>query len=324
METISGMRNGRRNKILRDVVFIFLSLLLVSFSVFFLSSFSSGNISYYVLGENADSDDVNSLSSNLGLDRPFLVRYFDFLKDFFTLNWGENIQGYDIKTLIAQRFLVTFEVMLLTLVLSIPSSILISCLAVRKEGRFFDKLSDFFSLSFLSLPSFSIAILLMLLFSFLLPIFPSSGFIPLSKSFLGNLSTLFLPSLSLSLMHSALYVRVLKKSLKREMHSDYILGARARGERDGDIILKEALAPSLLPLVALLSQSISSLIAGSAVTETVFALPGLGSLIVSSALSRDSATVSILIMIIAIVVSMTSLLSRLIISLMVHTEEHDE
>ena len=108
----------------------------------------------------------------------------------------------------------------------------------------------------------------------------------------------------------------MKKSLRRELCSEYVLGARARGKGWQDIIYREAFPPASLSLLSLASQSVSSLIAGSAVTETVFALPGLGSLIVSASLARDTQTVSILIMLIALTVSITSIAARILISCM--------
>ena len=316
MVTISGMLREKQNRLFRDLIFIFLSLLIVSVAVFSLSSFSSGSISYYVLGESADESSVKELSSSLGLERPFFIRYLEFLKSFFTFNWGKNIQGYEIRSLIAKRFSVTVEVLLLTLILSLPLSILASCSAMKKQRGLLDRGSDLLVLFIMSLPSFSIAILLMLIFSVSIPFFPTSGFVPLSLSLAGNLRTVFLPSLSLALMHGALYVRVLKKSLRRELCSEYVQGARARGKGWQDIIYREAFPPASLSLLSLASQSVSSLIAGSAVTETVFALPGLGSLIVSASLARDTQTVSILIMLIALTVSITSIAARILISCM--------
>lgn len=309
------MRRERSNKLTRQIVLILLSLFLVSFAVFTLSTFSSGDISLYVLGETANSARHEELVSALGNDRPFLIRYLEFLKNFFTLNWGNNIQGYPIRNLIFSRSVVTLEIMVITLLISILLSLIISMLSVRKEKGVIDHLSDFFLLIIFSLPSFSLAIILMLVFSIYIPVFPTSGFVSLTSSIIGNLRTVFLPSLSLALMHTALYIRVLKKSLKREMRKDYITGSRSRGKREGLIILTDALPPASLSLIALSSQSAASLIAGSAVTETVFSIPGLGSLIVSASLQRDTATTTIIIMLISLAVAMISIISRLLMFL---------
>ena len=139
--------------------------------MFFLSSLSSGNISYYVLGDNAREEDVLKLSSSLGYDEPILSRYIVFLRNFFTLNWGRTINGYDIRALIAQRASVTVEIMIITLVLSLLVSIPVSLFCIRKEKGFADRFSDALILIIFSLPSFFLAIILMLCFSIYIPLF---------------------------------------------------------------------------------------------------------------------------------------------------------
>ena len=280
----------------------------VSILVFSLSSFSSGNIYYFILGESADSTRIAEFED----DEPFLLSYFEFLKDFFTLDWGENLQGYSILDLVRERSAVTLEIMLITLIISIPLSVVLSCLSIRKEHGLLDRATDLAMLTVFSLPSFSIAFFLILVFSFYIPVFPISGYISMETSISGNLRTVFLPSLALSVMHTSLYVRVLKKSLSREMGKNYIRGAIARGKRADYIVFSEALRPASVSLIALSGQSASTLIAGSAVTETVFSIPGLGSLIVSAAMQRDVKTATIILMLVAIAVSVIGVASRII------------
>ena len=117
-------------------------------------------------------------------------------------------------------------------------------------------------------------------------------------------------------MHSSLFIRVLKKSLSREIASVYATSARARGESELEIILHEALKPASFPLIALSSSAAASLFAGSAVVETVFSIPGLGSLAVSASLERDTYTLSIIIMLIAFFTFLTSASSRILLSLL--------
>lgn len=307
------MQGGLRVKLLREILLVALSLIIISFAVFFLSSLSSGNISYYVLGDNAREEDVLKLSSSLGYDEPILSRYIVFLRNFFTLNWGRTINGYDIRALIAQRASVTVEIMIITLVLSLLVSIPVSLFCIRKEKGFADRFSDALILIIFSLPSFFLAIILMLCFSIYIPLFPSSGFISMRTSVIGNIRTLFLPSLSLTLMHSALYIRVLKRSLSDQMHKSYVLGSLARGKSRKRIILTDAFAPASVSLIALFSQSIASLIAGSAVTETVFAVPGLGSLAVSACLQRDVSVITIIMMIVSLAVALSMIAARILI-----------
>ncbi len=309
-------RGVRVHSFKRDLFFFILTVFFVSFLIFTLSDFSSGEISLYILGENAREDSADALSESLGLKRPFALRYLEFLKNFITLKWGKNIQGYEILPLILSRLGVTLELMAMTLLFSLSLSLLISFFSVKKPGGSMDRISTIFSALVFSLPSFSIALILILLFSVLIPLFPPGGFTSIRVSFTENIRALFLPSLTLTLMHTALYAGVLKKSLKRVLKESFIRGAYARGKKKSAVILKDALLPASLPLIALLSSSFSSLVAGSALTETLFFLPGIGSLLVSSALARDTRTAGIIVMLVAFFTSASSLAARALIRAM--------
>ncbi len=310
------MRREVAIKIMKELSMALLTMLIISILVFTLSSFSSGDISLYVLGESSTEKLSEEIAVSSGLREPFFSRYISFIRNFFTLDWGSNLQGYSIKTLIISRASLTVELMLLTLVIAIPLSIIISTFSIKNEGRVFDKATSVFFIIILSLPSFSIALLLMLLFSYCLPVFPTSGFVPLSVSFYENLRTMFLPSLSLALMHTALFSRVLKKSLKREMNEGYIIGAVSMGRRRDFVVFTEALRPASISLVSLSFEASLTLLSGSAVTETVFSLPGLGSLLVSASLQRDVRTVTTVIMLLSFFITLIQAISKIVLALL--------
>lgn len=296
-------------KVLREILSILLTLLVVSFLVFALSSFAKGDASYYLAGENAGSDEVARLRSTLGLDRPFLCRYVLFLRDFFLLSWPVSIQGFDIRTLVVERGLVTLELSFAALLMAVPFSIFVCLVSARRRNGLCDVLSSAYSVLVFSLPSFLISLGLMFVFSYRLRLFPISGFVRVSDGLFYNIGSLFLPSLTLAMMHSALYIRVLKKSLFREMGEPYVLVAVSRGE--GNAALEQALRPASVPFISLVFQSVASLIAGSAVVETVFALPGIGSLLVNASLSRDVDLVTTLVMLISLLIAVFSIISEI-------------
>lgn len=300
-------------KALKESVLILLTLLMVSFLVFTLSSFAKGDASFYLAGENARYEEIANLRSALGLDRPFLYRYVLFLKDFFTLSWPVSMQGFDIRELVLQRGVVTAELALFSLLLAVPFSIIICLISASRRKGAVDVLSSVFSTIVFSFPSFMISLGFMFLFSYKLKIFPVGGFVRFSDNAFYNIGSLFLPALTLALMHSALYVRILKKSLFREMAEPYVLVAVSRGEEHVGFF--EALRPACVPFVSLVFQSVASLIAGSAVVETVFALPGIGSLLVSASLSRDVDLVTTLVMLISLLIAVFSIVSEFIAAL---------
>ena len=286
---------------------LLLSLSLVAFA---LVDLSSGSRAEYILGDYADEESVEKLEKELGLDGPFISRYFRFLKDFITLDWGEDLKGNSILELVAKRFSVTLELSVLSMALAIGLSLLVSLLSVRDGGKAFDVLSDLISIVIFSLPSFLLSILLVLAF----PHLPSGGFQPISYSVGLNLKHMVLPVLSTSLMHSALLSRVLKKSLIRERKKPYARAALAYGEKRSLLPLRVMLRPASTPYIALLSESFGAMMAGSAVIESVFSLPGLGSLFVSAALSRDVELSVILMILFFLMVSFSSMISELLMA----------
>lgn len=294
----------------RRIGSILLLLLSLSVVAFALVDLSSGSRAEYILGDYADDESVEKLERELGLDGSFISRYLRFIKNFVTLDWGEDLKGNSIRTLVADRFSVTLELSVLSMTLAILLSLLVSLFSVRDGGKFFDMLSDLVSIAVFSLPSFLLSILLVLAS----PHLPSGGFYPISYSLGLNLKHMILPVLSTALMHFALLSRVLKKSLQRERKKPYARAALAYGEKRSTLPFRVMLRPASTPYIALLSESFGAMMAGSAVIESVFSLPGLGSLFVSAALSRDVELSVILMMLFFLMVSFSSVVSEILMA----------
>ena len=294
----------------RRIGSILLLLLSLSVVAFALVDLSSGSRAEYILGDYADDESVEKLEKELGLDGSFISRYFRFIKNFVTFDWGEDLKGNSIRALVADRFSVTLELSVLSMTLAILLSLAVSILSVRDGGKFFDILTDLVSITVFSLPSFLLSILLVLSS----PGLPSGGFYPISYSLGLNLKHMVLPVISTALMHFALLSRVLKKSLLRERSKPYARAALAYGEKRRSLPLRVMLRPASTPYIALLSESFGAMMAGSAVIESVFSLPGLGSLFVSAALSRDVELSVILMMLFFLMVSFSSIISEILMS----------
>lgn len=287
------------------------SILAVSIAVFALQSFSYGDSSYSVLAEDASREDIERYLSAKGLDRPLWERYPAFIASFFSGDWGETIGGRDIREIIRHRLPVTVSVSLLSLAMAslLSFSLVYASFLCRKP--FFGKALEGIVYVLSALPSYLIALLLVLAFSLWKGIFPVAGYVPPSYGIIGHLRSIFLPSLTLALMHSSHFIRMMLFSVRENLESDHVLGSRSLMLRDSAIILKEGFRPSLVLFISLLWQSVGTLAAGSAVVETVFALPGIGSLFVDAALKRDAQLSSVIVMLIAIAVSLSGLLSAL-------------
>lgn len=302
-------------KVMERLIATLITMLLVSSFVFLLQDFTLGDSSAVIFAEDADESLLSSYREIKGLNDNIFIRYLRFLASFFTLSWGTTVSGMDIKSVLSERFLVTMTIALFSLVLSLLISIPWTLFAVINKGSLTDKAHSTYTTITLSLPSFLIALFLSLVFALCLRWFPVAGFVPMKRSVLGYFRSLFLPSLTLAILHSSLFMRVLKASLEDNLEMPYSLALKSQGADRKDLVLHSALKISLPVMVSLVSESLASSFAGAAIVENVFALPGIGSLFVSAALSRDVHLSAVLIMLISFIVSVLYFLSFVVSSL---------
>lgn len=297
-------------RVLRRAGIILLTLLIVSFMVFLLQDLSLGDSSSYLLSEDAGEEEIARYRESMNLDDPFLARYGSFLVSFIRGDWGVSANGLDIKETVMRRIPATLSLTIFSIALAVVISVPLSVFAVR--NRKIGKAVSLFSILIMSLPSFMIAVFLVMIFSVHLKIFPPAGYISIGESFSGFLRTMFLPSFTLSLLHSSLYLRIFRKALDENLAKPFSMAMTAMGMKKKDLVMKSAFAPSLPVLASLLAGSFATAASGSAVTETIFAIPGIGSLLVDAALTRDTALSGILIIFIALAVSLMSAVAELL------------
>ena len=297
-------------RVLRRAGIILLTLLIVSFMVFLLQDLSLGDSSSYLLSEEAGEEEISLYRESMNLDDPFPVRYGSFLASFIKGEWGVSANGLDIKETVMRRIPATLSLTIFSIALAVVISVPLSVFAVR--NRKIGKAVSLFSVLIMSLPSFMIAVFLVMIFSVHLKIFPPAGYISIGESFSGFLRTMFLPSFTLSLLHSSLYLRIFRKALDENLAKPFSMAMAAMGMKKKDLVMKSAFAPSLPVLASLLAGSFATAASGSAVTETIFAIPGIGSLLVDAALTRDMALSGILIIFIALAVSLMSAVAELL------------
>lgn len=296
-------------KAIRAFISILATMLLVSAIVFALESFSLGDSSSYILAEDIDAEELALYRSANNLDRSIVIQYLIFLKAFCSFDWGMSVAGMDIKGIIFSRFPITLALSLFSLVLSLIISMPLAIFSASKRNGRADKLLSFYSIVVLSLPSFLIASILILLFSFCLKLFPISGYIPIKVSFIGFIHSLFLPSLTLAIFNSAFLMRMFRECFSDNLDKPYTLALKAQGASGAILTIKSAMKPAMPVIISLIVQNISVSISGSAIVESVFALPGIGSLLVRSVLSRDVRLSGTIIMLIAFIVSLLFLIS---------------
>ena len=300
------------NRIKRRILSFVLTLLIVSLFVFSSVSLALGDSSSFVLSDEASSIAVEDYRRTMGLDDNIFIRYLRFLGNFFTLNWGKTIGGEEIRKVILDRLPVTLSLSFYSILFSTFFSILIVFFSLQKRGMKESSVISILSSAFLILPSFLTSLLLVLIFSLWLKLFPVSGYSRINNGFFMHFRSLFLPSLTLSLLHSSLMMRIMYSTLKESLEMPYTNTALSKGMKEKSLVVSSALKPSLPIFFTLISDSISSALGGSCVVENVFALPGMGSLMVKGALERDASLVSTCVMVVAFLVSFTFLVTDIL------------
>lgn len=236
-----------------------------------------------------------NLKKLYGFDRPLHIQYLDWLRRFLTLDFGESyVDQEPVSEKIIGRLPITITINLLSLLVILTISFPIGILSATKQYSWFDKATTLFVFAGFSIPSFWLALLLMLFFGVYVGWLPISGYqsltvadMPFSERIIDWARHLILPVLTLSLISLAGYSRYLRSEMLEVIRQDYIRTARAKGLSEGAVIYKHALRNALIPVVTLLGLELPSLIGGSVIVEAIFAIPGMGKLFYDSVLARD-------------------------------------
>jgi peptide/nickel transport system permease protein len=272
----------------RRLVYLAPVLVAVSLLTFLIASLLPGDLAYVILGDQATPEKVAALRHDMGLDHPLWWRYISWLGHVLEGDFGRSFRtGQTVLQAVAERLPVSFELMLLAelgaLVIGIPLAI--AC-AVR-SGSAFDRFMTGTAFGMLSVPAFLSAILLIYLFAVELRWLPATGYVPFAEDPIGNLRCFVLPSLTLALGEWPVLMRVLRSDMITTLQEDYIAMARAKGLTPSRILLVHALKPSSLTLVTVTGINIGRLIGGTVIVESIFALPGIGRLLIGAIYTRD-------------------------------------
>lgn len=274
--------------ILRRILAIIPVMLVVAFFVFSLLHLAPGDPAIVIAGDQASPADVARIRAALGLDRPFMIRFATWLIRIVQGDLGTSIfAGLPVAHMIAQRIEPTFCLMLLTLTISIAIAIPLGILAAWKAGTWIDRAVMMVAVLGFSVPVFVTAYLLAFVFALELDWLPVQGYVPLSRGLRPFLASLILPALALGSVYVALLARMTRAAMLEVLSQDYIRTARAKGVSPSPILFVHALKNAAIPIVTVIGLGVAFLIGGAVVTETVFAIPGLGRLVVDAILKRD-------------------------------------
>lgn len=275
---------------LRRVAELVLVLLLISILTFLLGTLLPGDPAVAILGPDASAEQYQAVRDELGLEKPIVSRYFDWLGDAVQGDLGQGVvpPGGDVVERVMAALPVSLELAILAVALSLFISVPLALLSAARPGGRVDRGITAAAFGMISVPSFVSGLLLILVFVKFWPILPRNGWVRLSDGgLLENLRFAILPALTMSLMEVAIYTRLLRNDLVTTLQEDFVLAARAKGLPRWRVLVREALRPSSLSLVTVAGVSLGRMIGATVIAEQIYGLPGLGTLIVRAATDGD-------------------------------------
>jgi peptide/nickel transport system permease protein len=260
----------------------------VALFVFSLLYIAPGDPAAVIAGDLATADDIARIHAKLGLDEPFLLRFGNWLWGVLHGDLGVSIfTNLPVTQLIGQRLEPTAALTITTLIVTIAFAIPLGVVAAWKVGTWIDRGVMVIAVLGFSLPSFVLAYILILGFSIELDWLPVQGYVSIRDGFLPFIAHLILPSIALGLIYGALIARITRASMLEVLSQDYIRTAQAKGLAQDAVLVRHALRNAAIPIATVIGIGLALLISGVIVTETVFAIPGIGRLTVDAILRRD-------------------------------------
>ncbi|MDH5537784.1 MAG: ABC transporter permease [Rhizobacter sp.] len=284
-------------------------LLIVAVLVFLMLRLSPGDPAAILAGDAASTQQIDQIRENLGLNRSIPVQFGIWFGHLMSGDLGQSFYyKTDVTTLIGQRLEATLSLATLTIVIAVLVAVPLGVLAAWRFGSLFDRVLMGFSVLGFSIPVFVLAYILIWIVSVKLGWLPVQGYKPLADGFWPYLKHLILPSITLSVIYIALIARVTRATVLDTLGEDYIRTARAKGLPEYKVLVRHALSNAAVPILTIIGIGIALLIGGVVVTESVYAIPGLGRLTVDAVLARDFPTIQGLILLFSFAYVLVNLL----------------
>jgi peptide/nickel transport system permease protein len=263
-------------------------MVVVAVFVFALLHLSPGDPAAIIAGDTATEADIIGIRAKLGLDQPIWIQFGTWVWGLLHGDLGISIfTNLPVIKLIQQRVEPTVALTLSTLIVSVAAAIPMGVLAAWRAGSWIDRVVMIFAVLGFSVPVFVLAYLLIYVFAIWLDLLPVQGYVSITQGFWPFLSRIILPSVALGMIYAALIARITRASMLDVLAQDYIRTAQAKGLANQQVLIGHALKNAAVPIVTIIGIGVALLISGVVVTETVFAIPGLGRLTVDAILRRD-------------------------------------
>lgn len=299
--------------ILRRLLLTIPVILIVSVIVFLIVHLTPGNPAFLILGEDSSPEAIAQLETQLGLDQSIFMQFFDWFKNILVGDLGQSVySSQDVTEVIMERIGPTFSLMFLsmglTLIIAIPTAVFI----IWRRHTILDPIFTSLSLLGASIPEFWFAMLLVLGFGVVIPIFPVAGYVPITEGIRDWLFHLILPAIVLSTVEVGLIARMLRDGMLDSVNQDYTKTARSKGVRESVVLLKHVLSNALIPTTTVIGVTIAGLLGGTVIIETIFTIPGIGQLLIDSIHRRDYPVIQGVVLFIAVIYVMINLLIDLL------------
>lgn len=261
---------------------------MVAVVVFAILRLTPGDPAAIIAGDDATTEQLDQIRKSMGLDKPIYLQFIQWVTQLLRGDLGVSLlSGTSVLGMIAGRMGPSLALALGTIVLAVIVAIPLGVIAAWNRGKLLDRAVMAFSVLGFSVPTFVVAYLLIYFFAIKLSWFSVQGYKPLVDGFWPFAQRLVLPIMALSAIYVALIARITRSSIIETMGEDYIRTARAKGAKEGAVLMRHALRNAAVPIITIIGIGIASLISGVVVTESVFNLPGLGRLVVEAVLARD-------------------------------------
>ncbi len=302
--------------LLKRVGLALITLILISIAVFAVGQVLPGDVGRTILGPFASNAQVINLDHQLGVDRPIQVRYWNWISGFFRGDWGQSyLLNVPVRPIVGQRLLSSLALGAFALFLIVPVSIGLGVVAALGYGKAVDRVISITGLSLIALPEFVVGVILLVVFAVQLHWFPSSSSVP-SWNPVDIVRQFLLPSIPLMLVLFGYISRMARAGTVVSLQSNYVRTAVLKGLPRRVVIWRHVLRNSLLPTISVISVQVGYLVGGLVVTETLFNYPGIGKLVLDSAVGHDLPMLEATVLTVAVIYMVSNLVADLLLAML--------
>lgn len=290
-------------RIIKKLASMIITLLIVSFLVFLAFDIIPGDAAVSKLGTQATPERIEALREEMGLNRPFLVRYGTWLVDFVRGDMGVSYQySQPVTRMVADKLPITMTMIVMAFLIILCLSVPLGVYTAKHQGSFTDRLISIINQVLMAVPPFFSGIIITFVFGVSLKWFVPGGFVSYTKDWGAFLGYMVFPAIAVAIPKAAMAVKLLRTSILEEAGKDYVRTAYSRGNRTRGVLYQHVLKNALIPVITFLGMALSDMVAGSLIIEQVFNIPGIGRILLNSISNRDYPVVEAIIMLVAALV----------------------